>query len=308
VGDSLVSVIINCLNGEKFLREAIDSVYAQTYNNWEIILWDNASTDKTAEIGQSYDSKIKYYKSEKVIPLGDARNKALKQCKGEFIAILDCDDIWAPDKLEKQIPLFKESSIGLVFCDCIFFKAGGKEWRHYSKRRPYIGNCFRQLLTDFSLVLSTVVIRTSVFKNLDEHFDTRFNVLEDADLFRRIAFYWEVDFVNEPLAKWRVHKDSWTWSKTDLFITENEMLLEKFKSVIPRFEEDYAAEIQQLTKTVNIKKARQHWSEGDGRLARKELIKNMPDIKSLALYIISFFPVRVGERLITIFRGDFSAN
>ncbi len=133
-------------------------------------------------------------------------------------------------------------------------------------------------------------------------------MLEDADLFRRIAFYWEVDFVNEPLAKWRVHKDSWTWSKTDLFITENEMLLEKFKSVIPRFEEDYAAEIQQLTKTVNIKKARQHWSEGDGRLARKELIKNMPDIKSLALYIISFFPVRVGERLITIFRGDFSAN
>ncbi len=153
MGDSLVSVIINCLNGEKFLREAIDSVYAQTYNNWEIILWDNASTDKTAEIGQSYDSKIKYYKSEKVIPLGDARNKALKQCKGEFIAILDCDDIWAPDKLEKQIPLFKESSIGLVFCDCISLKQAGRNGDITVSEGHILGIAFVSSLRIFRLSL-----------------------------------------------------------------------------------------------------------------------------------------------------------
>ena len=59
--DPLVSVIINCYNGERFLKEAIDSVYAQTFSDWEIILWDNASTDNTAEIAMSYDDRLKYF-------------------------------------------------------------------------------------------------------------------------------------------------------------------------------------------------------------------------------------------------------
>ena len=61
----LVSIIMNCYNSDKYLREAIDSVYAQTFQNWEIIFWDNASTDKSPNIAQSYDEKIKYFRSEK---------------------------------------------------------------------------------------------------------------------------------------------------------------------------------------------------------------------------------------------------
>ena len=113
----LVSVIINCFNGEKYLREALDSVVTQTYKNWEIIFWDNQSTDKSAEIFKSYkDSRLKYYcASSHADILYEARNYALKKTNGDFIAFLDVDDWWLPNKLEKQIPLFSDPEVGVVY-------------------------------------------------------------------------------------------------------------------------------------------------------------------------------------------------
>jgi len=112
---------MNCLNGEKYLREAIDSVYTQTYKDWEIIFWDNASTDKSAEIAQSHDHRVRYFKSEETYLLGKARNLAFKQAKGEYIALLDVDDVWLPNKLEEQLKLFdKNSNLGMTFSNSIF--------------------------------------------------------------------------------------------------------------------------------------------------------------------------------------------
>ena len=96
----LVSIIMNCYNGEKFLKEAIDSIYAQTYSNWEIIFWDNASTDDSACIAKSYDDRLKYHLAQETTPLGEARDLALKKINGKYISFLDCDDIWLPKKLK----------------------------------------------------------------------------------------------------------------------------------------------------------------------------------------------------------------
>ena len=108
----LVSVIMNCLNGEKFLREAIDSVYSQTYKNWEIIFWDNVSTDRSNEIANSYDSRLRYFRGKKTISLGAARIKALENCRGEYIAFLDVDDLWLTKKLELQIQKILRKHVG----------------------------------------------------------------------------------------------------------------------------------------------------------------------------------------------------
>ena len=81
---SLVSVIINCFNGEKYLREALDSVITQTYKNWEIIFWDNQSTDESAEIFNSYDDvRLRYFLAPKFTKLGQARNLAVANATGE---------------------------------------------------------------------------------------------------------------------------------------------------------------------------------------------------------------------------------
>ena len=113
----LISIIMNCYNGEKYLRESLNSVLKQTYKNWEIIFLDNQSNDASAKIFKDYkDDRLKYYCADSHIEiLNKARNYALKKVNGEFIAFLDVDDWWLPEKLEKQIPLFDDPDVGLVY-------------------------------------------------------------------------------------------------------------------------------------------------------------------------------------------------
>ena len=180
----LVSVIVNCLNGEKYLRSAIDSILAQTYKNFEIIFWDNASTDGTKKIIDSYqDIRIKYFKNETTVNVYAARNLALAKCNGEFVAFLDSDDLWLPTKLEKQIPLFSDTNVGLVFSDSLFFTNDGKKRKNYSKGYPKTGYCFDDLLKDYHLDIETVVLRHSLLLNNNLKFNDSFNCVGDADLF-----------------------------------------------------------------------------------------------------------------------------
>ena len=114
----VVSIIMNCHNGEKFLNESISSVINQTYKNWELIFFDNFSKDKSREILNSFfhDKRIKYFRSQKFMSLYEARNSAIQKCKGKLIAFLDTDDIWLNDKLEKQILVYKTKKD----CDLIY--------------------------------------------------------------------------------------------------------------------------------------------------------------------------------------------
>ena len=113
----LVSVLINCFNSETYLKKAIESVYAQTYKNWEIIFWDNQSTDSSAQIAKSFDGRLKYFYSHEFSNLGTARNRALKKVNGKYIAFLDCDDLWYPEKIFKQVKLLEASKgeLGFVY-------------------------------------------------------------------------------------------------------------------------------------------------------------------------------------------------
>ena len=118
MGEPLVSVLINCFNGEKYLSQAVESVITQTYKNWEIVFWDNQSSDSSAEKFQQYakkDDRLRYFYSSKHTLLYEARNLAIKKTRGEFIAILDADDWWHPQKLEMQIPCFKDKKVGMVY-------------------------------------------------------------------------------------------------------------------------------------------------------------------------------------------------
>ena len=100
----LISVIINCYNGEKFIKQCIDSVRNQNYKNWEIIFWDNLSSDKSRYIFLKYkDKRLKYFKSYKHTTLYKARNLAIKKAKGFVVTFLDIDDIWPKNKLSLQI-------------------------------------------------------------------------------------------------------------------------------------------------------------------------------------------------------------
>ena len=115
------SIIMNCFNGEKYLQDAIKSVLNQSYKNWELIFWDNNSTDKSKKIFKSFkDKRLKYFFKKKKVTLYESRNAAIKKTKGKFIAFLDVDDYWFKHKLKKQIAKFKDKKVGLVY---------GKYWK-----------------------------------------------------------------------------------------------------------------------------------------------------------------------------------
>ena len=203
----LVSVIINCFNGEKYLREALDSVITQTYNNWEIIFWDNQSTDKSAEIFKSYkDSRLKYYcASSHANILYEARNYALQKANGDFIAFLDVDDWWLPNKLEKQIPLFDDPDVGLVYGNLwrLFEKKNKK--KIYRKKILPTGMILGELLHDYVIGSPTYVIRKKSLDSLGYHFNKDFHIIGDFDLNIRLAAKWKINCVQDPVATVRIH-------------------------------------------------------------------------------------------------------
>ena len=180
----LVSVIMNCYNSDKYLVEAIESVLKQKYTNWEIIFWDNCSTDKSSEIIKSYkDKRIKYYRGNELVTLGKARNFAIEKCNGELISFLDCDDLWFENKLKKQVPLFLDQKTDIVFSDTLFFNDKGKEWRLYKKKKYYVGKCFSKLISNYFLSLETVMVRKDSIIKQPYWFNEDYSVIEEADLF-----------------------------------------------------------------------------------------------------------------------------
>lgn len=117
--DELVSIIMPSFNTAKYIEESIKSVLAQTYTNWELMIVDDCSTDNTDEIVRSFlsDERIKYFKNEKNSGAAVSRNKALREAKGKWIAFLDSDDLWLPEKLERQIAFMKKYDYKFSYTD-----------------------------------------------------------------------------------------------------------------------------------------------------------------------------------------------
>ena len=291
----MVSVIMNCYNGEKYLNDAIDSVYTQTFENWEIIFWDNASTDSSVEIAKRYDDKLKYFRGEKTVPLYAARNYALKKTRGKYIAILDCDDLWLPTKLEEQIPLLeRDDAIGLVHSDAFIFNEKEKEKRYFEIVTPYRGNIFTKLLLCNFICTPTVIIRKDVFDSLDIWFDGRITMVGDYDAYLRISYRWKVDFVDKPLARYRVHSGSYTHKegrKTES--VELDLLIENLSNTVNEFEKNYPEGIRSLRKMRDLQLSLLDWENGDKSKARKRLRVHIRDgVAYLILYLLMYLPYR----------------
>ena len=286
-----VSILINCHNSEKFIEEAINSALNQSFNDFEIICFDNKSTDNTKKIINSYDDRrLKYFYSKDYLKLGDARNQAIKNCSGEFIAFLDSDDIWYPHKLTHQIPFFKDRSVGIVVSNTlIFHESSNKKKNMYPKNKiPKSGMVFRDLFMNYNISLETAVVRASILKNLDHIFDPRFEIIEEYDLFCRIALNFKVVYLGEVLAKWRYHQNSYTWRYRNLLWQERLLMLNKFDSNIKNFNQHYYVEIKKFKIRTELEHALYLIQIGDYINARK-IIKNQifKDYKFMIIYFIT---------------------
>ena len=251
-----VTVIMNCYNSAEHLREAMDSVFGQTWADWEIVFWDNCSTDESPAIAQSYGPKVRYFRGEKNVPLGAARNLAIARAEGDLLAFLDCDDEWLPTKLERQVALFDANpKVGLVCTDTEMFGEKGTLSRMFESTHPARGMVFRELMTRQWISMSSAVIRKTALDSLGEWFDESLNVCEEADVFYRIAKTWELDHVDEALTRWRVHGVNTTFRKFGQFADETLRILDKHRRLYPGYDAEYPDLAVLLTRRAAFQKA-----------------------------------------------------
>lgn len=201
-----ISIIIPTYNCGEYILEAIDSALGQTYEDKEVIVVDDGSTDRTRTILDEYVSvgKIKYFYNERA-GVAKARNFGLSQADGEMVAFLDADDVWVSNKLEKQVRLFTNSEIGLVYSDMEFFGVGrlvGKRFSDIAKLRR--GRVMDELIDENFISTSTVVARLKLV-NKAGGFDEEFSIGEDYALWLKIARMASIDFSAEALVKYRIH-------------------------------------------------------------------------------------------------------
>jgi len=201
--DPLVSVIMNCFNGEKYLQKAIDSVYAQTYHNWEIIFWDNASVDNSSVIANNYNNKLRYFYSDKLAPLYEARNYAIDQCRGSVICFLDCDDVWVKKKLEKQVYMYTSGN-PIVYARFQFIDSVG-ERLFIDSPKPYAGTIYHHLLRNNPVSISSALLDATILK--EEKFDNTYNLLGDFELWVRLSLRYNFVYVDDVLEFSRQHRD-----------------------------------------------------------------------------------------------------
>lgn len=199
-----VSVVMPAYNMERYIGEAIRSVQNQTYSNWELLVVDDGSDDSTCDIVEqiaAVDGRIRLIRNEKNIGVAQTRNRGFELASGEYVALLDSDDLWREEKLERQISLAGETGVGIIYCSyAIIGETGEKVCGDFIV--PVITN-FEEALSKIVISCSTALLSRDVYKKY--HFNK--------DYYHEDLVFWlqilrdrvEVSGVTDVLADYRVH-------------------------------------------------------------------------------------------------------
>ena len=287
----LVSVIMNCYNGETYLRESIESVLNQTYKNWELIFWDNKSSDKSKEVFKSYkDPRLKYFYAPEHTSLYKARNLAIEKSNGDFISFLDTDDFWDKKKLELQIIHFDDEKVGLVFSNFWLVKKDLKKKLAIKEKLPK-GDVYSEILKNYTIAILTVVMRKKYYLKLKKRFDDRFSFVGDFDLFLRLSKTCTFESIQTPLAFYRLHGENLTTLNKDKEVREFDMWL---KENSPNLEDFH---IKSILKRFNYRKFVNYKIDGNYKECLNIFLNPKNKLLSIKNLIIFFTPVIVLKKL-----------
>lgn len=216
----LISIIINCFNGEKFLSQTLQSVISQKYKKFEVIFIDNCSTDKSAKIFQSIkDRRFRYFKTKKKINLYKARNFAIKRCKGEFVAFLDADDWWDKNFLSSRKRFYNSSKkYGFSFSNCFHYFEKKKNLKIFFKSKLPSGFILDDLLQYYSVKLSTIIVKKRLIDIYK--FNARYNIIGDYDFIIKIAKKFYGMSFQDKLVYIRIHSQNYTHNNRGRFYKE----------------------------------------------------------------------------------------
>ena len=203
-----VSIVVPAYNRAKMLPVALDSLLAQSLTDWEALIVDDASSDETRSVVEGYrDPRIRYLRHESNRGPAAARNTGMHEARGEYIAFLDSDDYWRPEKLALQVERFENSpqEVGLVYTDILYEYPDGTTKRYgFGGRQPLQGWVFSQLINNFLMRPSTVMIRRAVMADVGS-WDESIISGQDLLYFASVAHRFQVSATDDTLTVMRVH-------------------------------------------------------------------------------------------------------
>lgn len=261
-----VSVIIPTYNRSQYLRNSIDSVLNQSYQDFELIVVDDGSTDDSKEVLSKFNGRIRYFYQENM-GVSAARNKGIREAKGEYIAFLDSDDTWAPEKLEKQMLLFKNKpEVSLQYS---FARYKDNDLNYDDIRPRHVSKNLQDFLYgDTVLPTPTVILRKYCLDKVGL-FDEDLYGIEDYDLWLRIVREFNIDFISEVLADVNICSDNLSKNSLKMYLSHinvytkilNDLKDEINKSII----------LSKLSKYYYLA-AKEYYIKNFNRLAFKKLI------------------------------------
>jgi glycosyltransferase involved in cell wall biosynthesis len=296
----MISVIIPTYNSGVFIGEAIQSVLRQTCTDYEIIVIDDGSTDNTGGIIENNFPQVRYF----YIPnqgAASARNYGIRRARGEFIAFLDADDLWLPEKLEKQLKVFDaDQELMLVFTEHrVFDTTGFRKTTFVKKERLMKGDVVKNIFFYSHLTTSTVMVRRHAFQEVG-FFEENLIAAEDDNLWMRIALKFRIHLLDEMLVNYRVTENSLSRTAINLFdggLKNIDLIEKKYPDLRKRLGR---ANIRRKKSDIYNYYGYFFFSVGNYAIAKRYLIKSItlyPQIGSIIYYIFSFFPPWFVEKI-----------
>ena len=218
--NNFISIIMNCYNGEKYLANSLKSVIKQKHKNWELIFWDNQSTDNSKKIFDSFqDPRFKYHYSDRHTTLYEARNLACKKCNGEFIAFLDCDDWWYDDFLSARKIFFEDDRYKFSYSNSDIYFEKSDRYELHSKSHLPSGKIYDFLSKNYLVRISSLIVRKYSLEKIN-FFDPKFNIIGDFDAVMKICKTGEAFAIQKNLLGIRIHGKNFHDENRKMFFLE----------------------------------------------------------------------------------------
>ena len=229
----LISVIMNCFNGEIFLKQSIDSILSSNYNNFELIFFDNCSSDNSIKIAESFnDKRIKICKNFSNVNLGEARKLAVNKSKGELICFLDVDDLICENTLNKYVDFFDEFKYDIIYGGVQYIDANGNIINSYS---PSFDTKIdiSKLLINFDVNVPSMCFHRNIFSKYKLNFDPIIKCCEEFAIITHAAVLnAKIVSVNTLFSLYRIHDSSLTHLNLNIGAIERRYVLDNIKHLV----------------------------------------------------------------------------
>ena len=295
-----VSVVIPTYNREQFIERSIKSVLNQTYQDFEIIVVDDASIDNTKEVVAGFnDQRIKYVRHEKNRGEAAARNTGIKLAEADYIASHDSDDEWLPEKLAKQIQVFENCSpeVGVVYTGFWKEESGEKTYIPFEGVNKKEGNIHQELLKGNFIGSPVTLIKKECFEKAGM-FNEEISNLVDWELWLRVSKYYHFKYIDEPLVIAHYHSDNVS--------SNHHAFIEALESVLEKYSDEFASDKKLLAKHYidigNLLVVNKETQNGRDHLIKA--IKLYPlNIKLLLVTFFTFFGLSVYKKAVGLLWG-----